>query len=61
MVIWLSICLSLAQLFLLCALLTVVVHSFVADSSILDCCDLVGFCVCVFSTLCLQLGNRLGF
>ena len=23
--------------------LTVVVHSFVADSSLLDCCDLVGF------------------
>ena len=38
---WLSICLSLAQLFLLCALMTVVVHSFVADSSLLDCCDLV--------------------
>ena len=30
---------SLAQLFLLCALMTVVVHSFVADSSLLDCCD----------------------
>ena len=38
--------------------MTVVVHSFVADSSLLDCCDLV---VCVFSTLCLQVGNRLGF
>ena len=38
---------SLAQLFLLCALvaLTVFVHSFVADSSLLDCCDLV---VCFF-------------
>ena len=38
----------------------VVVHSFVADSSLLDCCDLV---VCVFSssTLCLQLGHRLRF
>ena len=34
---------SLAQLFLRCALMTVVVHSFVADSSLLDCCD----CVCV--------------
>ena len=45
--VWLSICLSLAQLFLLCALvaLTVFVHSFVADSSLLDCCDLV---VCFF-------------
>ena len=42
--------------------MTVVVHSFVADSSLLDCCDLVVcFCVCVFSTLCLQVGNRLGF
>ena len=49
MVIWLSICLSLAQLFLLRPLMTVVVHSFVADSSLLDCCDLVVFfCVCVF-------------
>ena len=53
--------LSLAQLFLLCALLTVVVDSFVADSSLLDCCDLVVCFVCVFSTLCLQVGNRLGF
>ena len=62
MVIWLSICLSLAQLFLLCPLMTVVVHSFVADSSLLDCCDYVVFFVCVlFSTLCLQVGNRLGF
>ena len=40
-----------AQLFLFCALMAatnvvnVVVHSFVADSSLLDCCDLV---VCVF-------------
>ena len=43
-------------------LITVVVHSFVADSSLLVCCDLV-VCsfVCVFSTLCLQVGNRLGF
>ena len=41
--------------------MTVVVHSFVADSSLLDCCDLV-VCVCVFfSTLCLQVGTRLGF
>ena len=39
--VWLSICLSLAQLFSLCALMTVVVHSFVADSSQLDCCDLI--------------------
>ena len=32
------------QLYLLCALmaLTVVVHSFVADSSLLGCCDLMG-------------------
>ena len=37
----------LAQLFLFCALMTVVVHSFVADSSLLDCCDLV-VCFCVF-------------
>ena len=40
--------------FLLCALMTVVVHSFVANSSLLDCCDLVdffvrGFFVVVFS------------
>ena len=40
-----------AQLFLLCALMAatnvdnVVVYSFVADSSLLDCCDLV---VCFF-------------
>ena len=27
----------------LCALMTVVVHSFVADSSLLHCCDLVVF------------------
>ena len=38
------------QLFLLCALMTVA-----------DCCDLVVFFVHVFSTLCLQVGNRLGF
>ena len=54
-----SICLSLAEIFLLCPLTTVVVHSFVADSSLLDCCGLVvGF---FFPTLCLQVGNRLGF
>ena len=43
--------------------LTVFVYSFVADSSLLDCCDLVvGFLfVCFFSTLCLQVGHRLGF
>ena len=41
MLVWLFICWSLARLFLLCALMTVVVHSFVADSSLLDCCDLV--------------------
>ena len=53
---------SLAQLFLLYVLMTVVVHSFLADSSLLDCCDLVVFlCVCFFSTLCLQVGNCLGF
>ena len=40
-------CLSLAELFLLCALLTVVVHSFVANSSLLDFCDLVMF-ICLF-------------
>ena len=40
---------SLAQLFLLCALMTVVVHLFFvcADSSLLDSCDLVFF-VCLF-------------
>ena len=61
MVIWLSICLSLAQLFLLCALMAatnvvnVVVHSFAADSSLLDGCDLVGFFppyVCRLATVC---------
>ena len=52
----------MAQLFLHCALMTVVVHSFVADSSLLDCCDLVGvLCVYAFSTLCLQVDNHLGF
>ena len=42
---------SLAQLCLLCALMTVVVHSFAADSSLLYCCDLVGILflfVCLF-------------
>ena len=43
---------SLAHLFLLCALMTVVVHSFVADSTLLDSCDLVGF-FAVFSHLML--------
>ena len=42
-----------AQLFLLCAVMTVVVHSFVADSSLLESCDLVGFFVVVFSHLML--------
>ena len=45
--------------------MTVVVHFFVADCSLLDCCDLVVFLLLfvlgVFSTLCLQVGNRLGF
>ena len=60
MVIWLSICLSL---FLLCPLMTVVVHSFVADSSLLDCCDLVFFffCVCVCVFLHLMLAGRQPF
>ena len=52
--------------------MTVVVHSFVADSSLLDLWFSV--CVCVggggggggvrggsFPTLCLQVGNHLGF
>ena len=45
--------------------MTVVVYSFDADSSLLDCSDLVGFFFCFFlvgfSSLCLQVGNRLGF
>ena len=42
-----------------CALLTVVVHSFVADSSLLDCCDLVVFFyVCFFH---LMLAGRQPF
>ena len=58
---------SLAQLFLLCALMTVVVHSFVADSSLLDSCDGGGggggggVVFGVSSTLYWQVGNRLGF
>ena len=45
--------------FLLCALMTVVVHSFVADSSLLDCCDLVVFlCACFFH---LMLAGRQPF
>ena len=41
------------QLFLLCALMTVVVQSIVADSSLLDCCDLVVcFSVAVFCLFC---------
>ena len=52
--------------------MSVVVHSFVADSSLLDCCDL-GFLLLLFFsfflfffflfllTLWLQVGNRLGF
>ena len=39
--------------------MTVVVHSIVADSSLLDCCDLVVFlCVCVFH---LMLAGRQSF
>ena len=34
--------------FVLCALMTVVVHAFVADSSLLDSCDLVVLFVCLF-------------
>ena len=47
---------SSAQLFLLCALITVVVHSFVADSSLLDCCDLVVvFVVVVVVVVCVSV------
>ena len=39
--------------------MTVIVHSFVAESSLLDCCDLVVFlCVCFFL---LMLAGRLPF
>ena len=38
-------------------IVNVVVHSFVADSNLLDCCDLMAF----FSTLCLLVGHRLRF
>ena len=41
--------------------MTVVVHSVVGVSSLLYCCDLVVFFCFLFSTLCLQVGNRLGF
>ena len=53
-------CLSLAQLFLLFALmaLTVVVQSFVADSSLLDCCDLVVVVLFLFFFLHLMLAGR---
>ena len=50
------------QLFLLCALMTVVVHSFVANSSLLWFGGVfLFFLLLCFSTLCLQVGNRLGF
>ena len=55
---------SLAQLFLLCALMTVGVHSFVADSSLLDCCELLFFCfvfVLFFVFLHLMLTGRQQF
>ena len=51
----------LAQLFLLCALMTVVVHSFVADSSLLDCCDLVVLFVCFWCVFHLMLAGRQPF
>ena len=41
--------------------MTVVVHSFVADSSLLDCCDLVVFIVCIFFFLYLMLAGRQPF
>ena len=53
-----------AQLFLFCALMAatnvvnVVVYSFVADSGLLDCCDLVVFfqaTVCVFEVVSVVL------
>ena len=49
---------SLAEVFLLCALMTVVVHSFVADSSLLDCCGLVVF---FFFLFYLMLAGRQPF
>ena len=48
-------------IFLLSALMTVVVHSFVADSIYIRLVVWWCFCVCVFSTLCLQVGNHLEF
>ena len=43
--------------------MTVVVHSFAADSSLLDCCDLVGFClfVCIWCFFHLMLAGRQPF
>ena len=41
---------------LLIALMTVVVHSFVADSSLLDCCDLVVFCVMIWGFVSSDVG-----
>ena len=52
---------SLAQLFLLGALMTVDVHSFVADSSLLDCFDLVVFGVCVCFPPYIVLAGRQPF
>ena len=45
------------------ALMTVVVHSFAAESSLLDCCDLVGFClfVCFWCFFYLMLAGRQPF
>ena len=51
---------SLAQLYLLCDLMAVVAHSFVADSSLLDCCDLVVIFVCAFFHLMLAGGQPFG-
>ena len=44
---------SSAQLFFLCALMTVVVHSFVANSSLLDCRDFMVVFVLLFFDLML--------
>ena len=42
--------------------MTVVIHSFVADSSLLDCCDLVMFFGgCFFHLMLAGIGNCLGF